>query len=57
MSAGDSLKLILDIVSHYEKKVQESGSKSAVAVLKTISKEIDRDGLFGGKDMNEDDPP
>ncbi|KLO13756.1 hypothetical protein SCHPADRAFT_873602 [Schizopora paradoxa] len=49
---------LIDVVSHYEGKVQESGvASSAVAVLRVISKEVERDGLFGGKEQNEEEAP
>lgn len=53
------MRNLLATVSHYEKKVQESGAdlSSASSVMKLISKEIERDGLLGAKEMNDDDPP
>lgn len=58
-SPSDALRHILATVSHYEKKVQESGVtlSSASSVLKLIAREVEREGLFGAKEMNEDDPP
>lgn len=56
---AEALRHLLATVSHYEKKVQESGAdlSSASYVIKLIAKEIERDGLLGAKEMNEDDPP
>lgn len=56
---AEAVRNLLATVSHYEKKVQESGAdlSSASSVIKLISKEIERDGLMGAKEMNEDDPP
>ena len=58
-SPSDAIRHILATVSHYEKKVQESGVtlSSASSVLKLIAREVEREGLFGAKEMNEDDPP
>jgi len=44
-------------VAYYEQKVQEGGASSAIAVLRVISKEVDRDGLHGGDDQNEEEAP
>ena len=50
---------MLDTITHYEKKVQESGTdlSSATSVLSVIAKDVEAEGLFGGKEKNDDDPP
>jgi len=56
-SSASTMRSILSTVSYYEKKVQEGKTINATAVLRIIAKEVDRDGLYGSKDKNEDDPP
>ncbi|KAI5116918.1 hypothetical protein M0805_003991 [Coniferiporia weirii] len=56
---ADALRRLLDAAAHCEKKVHESGAHagSASAVLRAIGREIERDGLYGGRERNEEEAP
>ena len=51
------MRRTLGVISHYESKLQSSGLNTADGVLGLISKEIERDGLYGSKEVNDDDAP
>ncbi|TDL28331.1 hypothetical protein BD410DRAFT_737549 [Rickenella mellea] len=53
--AFEALKSTTAIAAHYEEKIQASKGSSAAAVLRIIAKDVDRDGVHGGKDRLEDD--
>ncbi|PPQ99554.1 hypothetical protein CVT24_005342 [Panaeolus cyanescens] len=57
--AKDNISRIVDIVSYYEVKVQESGGNVAAAkdVLKVIADDIESNGVHGAKDTPIPTPP
>lgn len=57
LAANAAYQHLKEVVAYYELKVQGGGASSAVAVLRVISKEVDRDGLHGGEDQNEEEAP
>ena len=52
---SEALQRVLDTAGHYEKKLQGGGSIGASAVLRAISKEIEREGLVCGRVVGEED--
>ena len=53
-----ALNNIIAVAEHYETKLQEAGVRSANQGLRTVAKEIEKDGLSYGEDVHgTDDPP
>lgn len=57
MTPAVSLRRLLDATAHYEEVIRESGAKSssASAVLRSIAREVEREGVFGGREMNDEE--
>lgn len=57
--AKDNVSRIIDIASHYEEKLQQSGThlNEAKDVLKLIANEIEGHGLHGARDTPVPIPP
>lgn len=53
----DAMRNVKRTLAHYEGVVKQNGARDAASVLKIIAKEVDRDGLLGGKDKNDDEAP
>lgn len=47
------------MTSHYEKAVRDSGVKGATAgtVVCAIAREVEKDGVLGAREANEDEAP
>ncbi|KAL5519495.1 hypothetical protein ACEPAH_1178 [Sanghuangporus vaninii] len=54
-----ALRRLLDSAAHYEQVIRDSGAKtsSANSVLRAIAREVDRDGVLGAREMNDDEAP
>ncbi|KAL5533692.1 hypothetical protein ACEPAG_152 [Sanghuangporus baumii] len=54
-----ALRRLLDAAAHYEQVIRDSGAKSSSAnsVLRAIAREIERDGVLGAREMNDDEAP
>ncbi|KAL5536021.1 hypothetical protein ACEPAF_4115 [Sanghuangporus sanghuang] len=54
-----ALRRLLDAAVHYEQVIRDSGAKSSSAnsVLRAIAREIERDGVLGAREMNDDEAP
>jgi len=44
----NALGLVLNIINHYEKKIDEAGAKTASAVMGVIAGDIEANGVHGG---------
>ncbi|KAL5494715.1 hypothetical protein ACEPAI_176 [Sanghuangporus weigelae] len=52
-----ALRRLLDAAAHYEQVIRDSGTKSSSAnsVLRAIAREIERDGVLGARETNDDE--
>lgn len=56
-SASKALSRILSTAAYYEGKLESAGSRSAKDAFRTVSKDIEQNGLHSAHDADDTDPP
>lgn len=56
-SASKALSRILSTVAYYEGKLESSGTRNAKDTFRTVSKDIEQNGLHTAHDADDTDPP
>lgn len=56
-SASKALSRILSTAAYYEGKLESSGTRSAKDAFRTVSKDIEQNGLHTAHDADDTDPP